>query len=621
MHNERLINDGIYWIGGNDRRLSLFEGVYPSERGVSYNSYLVTDDKTVLLDTVDKAVSAVFFENLDFLLKDAGGKPRKLDYVVVNHMEPDHAAALGELILRYPEAKIVANEKTFAMIRQFFSFDVDSRACLVKEGDTLCTGNRTFTFVMAPMVHWPEVMVTYEISLKILFSADAFGTFGALNGNLFADEVDFEREWLLDARRYYTNIVGKYGDQVQSLLEKAAGLEIEMLCPLHGPIWRKNIGWFVEKYKRWATYTPEDNAVMVAYASVYGNTENAVDILTGALAEAGVRNIATYDVSVTDASVIVAEAFRCSHLVFAATTYNAGIFIKMEEVLLDLRHHNLQNRNAAFIENGSWAPNSGRLMREICESIPGWKILDNPVTLLSSVKKEQAAQIRSLAAKIADSMPKNVIAPHDPKVLNPVSFFKMSYGLFLLTARDGGKDNGCIINSAVLLTDTPKRINVAVIKANYTNDLILKTGIFNVSVLTTDAPLKVFQRFGFQSGRNTDKFAECTDKKRSENGLIYAPKYANAFYSCKVISSSDWGTHTLYTAEVTEAALLSNAPSVTYQYYSDNIKPKPPLASAAKKKGYICKVCGYFHEGDELPDDFICPLCNHGADSFEKVGF
>jgi flavorubredoxin/flavin reductase (DIM6/NTAB) family NADH-FMN oxidoreductase RutF len=615
-----LINDGIYWIGGNDRRLSLFEGVYPSERGVSYNSYLVMDEKTVLLDTVDKAVNAVFFENLDFLLRDSSGKRRNLDYVVVNHMEPDHAASLGELILRWPETKIVANEKTFAMIKQFFSFDVDSRAYCVKEGDTLCTGKRTFAFVTAPMVHWPEVMVTYETSLKILFSADAFGTFGAINGNLFADEVNFERDWLDDARRYYTNIVGKYGDQVQALLGKAAGLEIEMLCPLHGPIWRKNIGWFVEKYQRWASYTPEDNTVMVAYASVYGNTENAVNILTSALADAGVRNIAVYDVSVTDASIIVSEAFRCSCLVFAATTYNAGIFIKMEEVLLDIRHHNLQNRTAAFIENGSWAPNAGGLMREICESMTGWKILDKPVTLLSSVKQEEDAQIKALAVKIADTLPKNVIAPHDPKVLNPVSFFKMSYGLFLLTARDGGKDNGCIINSAVLLTDTPKRINVAVIKANYTNDLILKTGVFNVSVLTTDTPLKVFQQFGFQSGRNVDKFAGCTDKRRSENGLIYAPRYANAFYSCKVISSSDWETHTLYTAEVTEAALLSNAPSVTYQYYSDNIKPKPPVAEA-KKKGYICKICGYFHEGEELPDDFICPLCNHGADSFEKVGF
>lgn len=620
MHNERLISDGIYWIGGNDRRLSLFEGVYPSQRGVSYNSYLVLDEKTVLLDTVDKAVSAVFFENLDFLLRDSDGKRRKLDYVIVNHMEPDHAAALGELILRYPEAKIVANEKTFVMIKQFFSFDVDSRAYPVNEGDTLNTGKRTFTFVMAPMVHWPEVMVTYETSLKILFSADAFGTFGAINGNLFADEVNFERDWLDDSRRYYTNIVGKYGDQVQAILAKAAGLEIDLLCPLHGPLWRKNIGWFIEKYQRWATYTPEDNAVMVAYASVYGNTENAVNILTSALAEAGVRNIAVYDVSVTDASIIVSEAFRCSHLVFAATTYNAGIFIKMEEALLDISHHNLQNRTAAFIENGSWAPNSGGLMRDICSGLPGWQIFDKPVTLLSSVKEAQEAELKELAVKIAGTMPKNVIAPHDPKVLNPVSFFKMSYGLFLLTARDGGKDNGCIINSAVLLTDTPKRINVAVIKANYTNDLILKTGVFNVSVLTTDTPLKVFQHFGFQSGRNVDKFAGCTDRRRSENGLIYAPKYSNAFYSCKVISSSDWGTHTLYTAEVTEAALLSNAPSVTYQYYSDNIKPKPPV-TATKKKGYICKVCGYFHEGEDLPDDFICPLCNHGADSFERVGF
>ncbi|MDR2659084.1 MAG: flavin reductase [Spirochaetaceae bacterium] len=620
MHNERLINEGVYWIGGNDRRLSLFEGVYPSPRGVSYNSYLIMDEKTVLLDTVDKSVNNVFFENLEFLLEKSGAKARKLDYVIVNHMEPDHASALGELILRYPEVKIVANEKTFAMIKQFFSFDVDSRAYLVKEGDKLCTGARTFTFFMAPMVHWPEVMVTYETSLKILFSADAFGTFGAINGNLFADEVNFDRDWLDDARRYYANIVGKYGSQTMDLLAKAAGLEIEMLCPLHGPIWRKNISYFVEKYQKWGSYTPEENAVLVAFASVYGNTENAVNILTSALAEAGVRNIIVYDVSVTDASIIVADAFRCSHLVFASTTYNAGIFIRMEEVLLDIRHHNLQNRVVAFIENGSWAPVAGSQMREICEAMTGWKMLDGMVTLNSSVKDAQAAQIKALAAKIVETMPKNTVPVHVPKALDPVSFFKMTYGLFLLTARDGEKDNGCIINSAVLLTDTPKRINVAVIKANYTNDIILKTGVFNVSVLTTDTPFKFFQRFGFNSGRNVDKFAGVPDKRRSENGLIYETDYSNAFYSCKVISSSDWGTHTLYTADVTEAALLSNAPSVTYQYYSDNIKPKPPVTTA-KKKGYICKVCGYFHEGEELPPDFICPICKHGVDSFERVGF
>ena len=319
MHKK--LTDDLYWVGGSDRRLALFENVFPIPRGVSYNSYLLMDEKTVLFDTVDKAVSGLFFENLAFVLKD-----RKLDYLVVNHMEPDHCGTMCELVLRYPEVKIVGNAKTFAMIRQFFNFDIDSRAVTVNESETLCTGKHTLKFIMAPMIHWPETMVTYDTTDKILFSGDAFGTFGAMNGNIFADEVDFEHEWLKDARRYYTNIVGKYGPQVQTLLKKAQNIEINMICSLHGPVWRTNIEWFIDKYQKWSTYTPEENSVMIAYASVYGNTENAVNILALKLADAGVKRIAMYDVSVTHPSEIVAEAFRYSHLVFASTTYNTGIF-------------------------------------------------------------------------------------------------------------------------------------------------------------------------------------------------------------------------------------------------------------------------------------------------------
>ncbi|MDD4511134.1 MAG: FprA family A-type flavoprotein, partial [Oscillospiraceae bacterium] len=327
MYCVKKITDDMSWIGGSDRRLALFENVFPIPRGVSYNAYVVLDEKTVLLDTVDKAVSSQFFENLAHVLDG-----RQLDYLVVNHMEPDHCGTMSELVLRYPEVKIVANAKTVTMIKQFFDFEIDSRVIVVKEGDTLSTGRHTFTFVMAPMVHWPEAMVTYDITDKILYSSDAFGTFGAINGNLFADEVDFETEWLPDARRYYTNIVGKYGTQVQALLKKAANLEINMICSLHGPVWRKNIGWFIDKYLKWSSYTPEDQAVMIVYGSIYGNTENAANILASKLADAGVRNIAMYDASVTHPSVIVSEAFRCSHLVFASATYNAGIFCNMETV-------------------------------------------------------------------------------------------------------------------------------------------------------------------------------------------------------------------------------------------------------------------------------------------------
>ncbi len=382
MHCVRSITSDVLLVGASDRRLALFENIYPIPRGVSYNAYLVLDEKTVLLDTADSAVSTRFLENLA-----QGLQGRALDYVIVNHMEPDHCATLADVLRLYPEAKIVASAKAVSMVGQFFDCDVTNRCMTVKEGDTFSTGRHNFTFVMAPMVHWPEVMVTYDTTDKILFSADAFGTFGALNGNIFADEVAFETEWLPDARRYYTNIVGKYGPQVQNLLKKAAGLEIQLLCPLHGPIWRENIGWFVEKYQRWSSYTPEDQTAVIFCGSVYGNTENAADILAAALAERGVRQVALYDVSHTDLSHLVAEAFRCSHLVFASATYNNGIFTPMETLLTDLKAHNLQNRTVALIENGTWAPQAGKLMSELVNGMKNMTLLEGTVSLKSAVKE------------------------------------------------------------------------------------------------------------------------------------------------------------------------------------------------------------------------------------------
>ena len=399
MHCVKKVTDDLYWIGGSDRRLALFENVYPIPRGVSYNSYVLLDEKTVLLDTVDASISGLFFENLEYVLNG-----RTLDYLIVNHMEPDHCAVIGEVVRRYPDVKLVCNAKTVPMLKQFFNFPVEDRAVIVKEMDTLCTGKHTFAFVMAPMVHWPEAMVSYDTVDKILFSADGFGTFGAINGNLFADEVNFERDWLDDARRYFINIVGKYGVQVQNLLKKAATLEIKMICPLHGPIWRENLGWFIEKYDTWSSYKPEDQAVMIAYASIYGNTENAADILASKLADKGVKNIAMYDVSVTDPSVIVSEAFRCSHLVFAAPSYNGGIFTKMETVLSELKAHSLQNRTVAIMENGTWAPVAGKQMREIFANMKNIELLEEGVTIRSAVKEAQEASLEALAEKIASSL-------------------------------------------------------------------------------------------------------------------------------------------------------------------------------------------------------------------------
>ncbi|MEA4824257.1 MAG: flavin reductase [Clostridiaceae bacterium] len=611
MHCVRNIMNGLNYIGGSDRRLALFENAFPIPRGVSYNAFLLNDEKTVLFDTVDQAISGLFFENLEYVLGERG-----LDYVIISHMEPDHSGTLLEVIRRYPQAQIVCNEKAFAMIGQFASGKAPENVLLVKEGDTLNTGTHTLTFMMAPMVHWPEVMVTFDAATGTLFSADAFGTFGALGGNLYADELDFEREWLPDARRYYTNIVGKYGTQVQTLLRKMAALEIKMVCPLHGPIWRTNINWFVDKYQKWSRYEPEDNAVVIAYASIYGNTENAASILAGKLADAGVRNVAMYDVSVTHPSVLVAEAFRASHLVFASTTYNAGIFCNMETVLRDLAAHNLQKRTVAVIENGSWAPTAGGLMRKLLSSMRDMTILDATLTIKSSLAPEQDAALSAIAESIVASMPKRMIS-NDGKIERN-ALYKLSYGLFVLTAREGNRDNGCIINTVTQVTESPKRIQIAVNKANCTHDMIMKTGVFNVSVLTTETPFSVFQLFGFHSGYDTDKFAGFTSEDRTENGVRYIPDHTNACLSGRVIHTEDLGTHTVFTADITQAVVLSSAPSVTYQYYHDHIKPKPQ-PSAGKPHGYICTVCGWVYEGEELPPDIICPICKHGADVFKKI--
>ena len=619
MQCTKKIFDDLIWVGANDRRLAMFEGVYSVPRGVSYNSYLLLDDTTVLFDTVDKAVGNVFFQNVEHAL--AG---RKLDFVVIQHMEPDHSATLTELLLRYPDAKIVCNEKIAAMIDQFFGMDVTGKAFIVKEGTTLNTGHHTLQFMMAPMVHWPEVMVTYEQERGILFSADAFGTFGALNGALFADEVDFDNEYMDEARRYYANIVGKYGVQVQALLKKAHALDIKMICPLHGFVWRSHLEDYFDKYVKWSTYTPEETGVMIAYASVYGNTENTAEIISSKLRDKGVKTV-MFDVSVTPASEIVAAAWKWSHLIFASTTYNAGIFVSMEELLRDLAAHNIQNRTVALVENGSWAPTSGGLMREILEGCQDMTILDNTITLKSSLKEDQLAQIDELVEAVSATIPrfeKPVIneAAMAAAEIDPKAVQKFSYGLFVLTAQADGKDNGCIINTAAQLTSTPNRINIAVNKANYTHDMILNTGVFNVSVLSQKASFDIFKRFGFASGKDTDKFAGYEEHaSRSANGLLYVTEGTNAFMSAKVIDAHDYGTHTLFIAELTEAAVLNQDPSVTYAYYFDHIKPKPQPKIEEKKTGWVCKICGYVYEGDELPQDFICPLCKHGADDFERI--
>lgn len=621
MYCIKKVTDSLTWIGGNDRRLAMFEGVYSVPDGVSYNSYILKDEKIAVFDTVDAAVGKVFFENLEYTLEG-----REPDYIIVHHMEPDHSATLRDFCLKYKNTKVVCNQKILTMIKQFFDFDIESRAYLVKEGDTLSLGEHTLTFINAPMVHWPEVMMSYDDKDKILFSADAFGHFGALNGAIFSDEVDFERDYMDEARRYYTNIVGKYGAQVMAVLNKAANLDIKMICPLHGFVWRKDLSLIIDKYKLWATYTPEKQGVMIAYASIYGNTENAAEILSSMLRDRGVETV-MFDVSVSPASDIVSSAFKYSHMVLASPTYNAGIFVSMENVVHDIVAHGIKNRTVGFIQNGSWAPSSGKLMRELMEKIPNTKIIEDIPYVKSSLKEDSYESLKGLCDAICEDIEVKEVMCGD---IDNDAISKITYGLFSVFTNDGEKDNACIVNTVSQVTSSPLTLSLYVNKANYTCDVIKKKGIFNISVLDTDTSFDIFQRFGYQSGRDNDKLAGFDAVKKSKNGLKYMTD-ACAYISCKVEKSIDVGTHTVFFATVTEAVKLNDKENMSYSYYFENVKPKRALTEnevktedeGEKKEkeiiGWECKICGYVYEGKELPDDYQCPLCKHPASDFTPI--
>ena len=398
MHCVRKVTEDLYWVGANDHRLNLFENIHPISRGVSYNSYLLMDKKTVLFDTVDWSVCRQFLENIEAVL---GG--RNLDYLVVNHMEPDHAASLEEILLRYPKVKVISTEKAFMLMHQF-GFDVEDRKEVVKEGDEKSFGKHVVTFVSAPMVHWPEAMVTFDKTNRVLFAADAFGSFGALDGKLFNDEVNFDRDWIDEARRYYTNIVGKYGPHVQALLKKAAGIDIKIICPLHGPVWRSNLGYFIDKYDKWSRYEPEEKGVMIVYASMYGNTESAATVLASRLVEKGITNVVMYDVSNTHVSQLISETFKYSHIVLASVTYNLGIYPLMHNYLMDMKALNVQNRTVAIVENGSWACKSGDLMAEFLDGMKQMSVLNERLTVVSSLSEEKVDEMEVLIDGIVDSM-------------------------------------------------------------------------------------------------------------------------------------------------------------------------------------------------------------------------
>lgn len=605
MYKKRLVAQDTYYIGGSDRRIELFENVYPLRNGASYNSYLIDDEKTCVIDGVDHSVEEQYLTKIKEILGD-----RKLDYLFVEHMEPDHSSALKRVIELYPDVTVVLNSKSVTMFNNYNAGFEVKNIKLVEENETLSLGKHTLVFIFAPMVHWPEVMMVYDAYSKTLFSADAFGTFGALGGNIFADRETFAKNSEDEARRYYTNIVGKYGTQVQAVLEKAKTVDIKTICPLHGPIWNKDLNYLLGLYTKWATYEPETNGVLIVYGTVYGHSEEAATLIADELAEKGLKEIAVYDVSKTDKSYLVAESFKYSHIIFVSSTYNMGIFTPMEEFILDLKYHNLQNRKFAVVENGSWAPNSGKLMLEILNSMKDFTQIGELITFRSAVKEDDAAKLRDLAAKIYDEIPQK------PK-MQPL--FNLTYGLFTLSTSLDGKQNACIINTVSQVANNPDKILISVNKNNYSAEVLCKSKKANLSILTKTAQFDIFKRFGFQSGRNVDKFEGFEDFAIADNGINYLTKNANTFISLEVKEIIDFGSHFGFVCVITQSGIINDEESLTYSFYMSNIKPVPPKPDK-KKVGWVCKICGYFYEGEELPADFICPLCKHGASDFEKVG-
>ena len=594
------ITKDIRYVGVNDHQVDLFEGQYVVPNGMSYNSYVILDEKVAVMDTVDRNFTHQWLDNLQTVLDD-----RKPDYLVIQHMEPDHSANIMNFLKVYPEATVVSSAKAFTMMKQFFGDDFEDRRIVVGEGDTLALGKHTLAFVAAPMVHWPEVIVTYDTCDKVLFSADGFGKFGAL---------DVSEDWADEARRYYIGIVGKYGPQVQALLKKAAGLDISIICPLHGPVLTENLGYYINLYDIWSSYRVESEGIVVAYTSVYGHTKAAVELLAQKLREKGCPKVVVHDLARCDMAEAVEDAFRYGKLVLATTTYNADIFPFMKEFIHHLTERNYRNRTIGLVENGTWAPLAAKVMTKMFEGCKNLTFTDTTVRILSALNEDSKAQIEAMANELCQDYLAQQDATANKNDLN--ALFNIGYGLYVVTSNDGTRDNGLIVNTVSQVTNTPNRVAVTINKANYSYHIIQQTGILNVNCLDVSAPFSVFQNFGFRSGRTADKF-EGIEELRSDNGLRFLPRYVNSFMSLKVESVVDLDTHGMFICSVTEARVMSDRQTMSYTYYQDNVKPKPETEG---KKGFVCKVCGWVYEGDTLPDDIVCPLCKHGAADFEPIG-
>lgn len=594
------ITDDILYVGVNDHKVDLFEGQYVVPNGMAYNSYVIKDEKIAVMDTVDANFTHEWLDNIATVLN--GAKP---DYLIVQHMEPDHSANIHNFMKVYPDTTIVANAKTFGMMENFFrDMPLEGRKLEVQNGGTLSLGKHTLTFVFAPMVHWPEVMVTYDSTDKVLFAADGFGKFGAL---------DVDEPWDDEARRYFIGIVGKYGMQVQKLLKVAATLDIQTICSLHGPVLKENLGHYIEKYDIWSSYSVEEEGIMIAYTSVYGNTKKAVELLAEKLRDKGCPKVVIYDLARCDMSQAVADAFRYGKLILATTTYNAEIYPFMRTFIEHLTERNYQNRTIGLIENGSWAPLAAKIMKGMFEKSKKITWLDTTVRILSSLSAENKDELEAMANELCEEYIAR--SGEVEKKVDPTALFRIGYGLYVVTSNDGKKDNGLIVNTVIQLTDQPNRVAVNINKENYSHHVIKQTGVMNVNCLSVEAPFQVFENFGFQSGRQADKFAGW-ETPRSENGLVILPKYINAFMSLKVEQYVDLGTHGMFICSVTEARVINKKDTMTYTYYQENVKPKPQTEG---KKGFVCTVCGYIYEGDVLPDDFICPLCKHGVADFVPI--
>ena len=592
------VTKDIYYVGVNDHQVDLFEGQYVVPNGMAYNSYVIKDEKIAVVDTVDKNFTHEWLDNIASVL--GNDQP---DYLIVQHMEPDHSANIMNFVKTYPNVTVVGNAKTFKMIEQFFDVTLE-KTLVVKDMDTLKLGSHVLTFVFAPMVHWPEVMVSYDSTDKVLFSADGFGKFGAL---------DVEEEWACEARRYYIGIVGKYGAQVQALLKKAATLDIEIICPLHGPVLSENLGYYINLYDIWSSYQPESKGIVIAYTSIYGNTKAAVLKLAEELKANGCPKVVVNDLARCDMAEAVEDAFRYEKLVLATTTYNSEIFPFMREFINHLVERNFSNRTVAFIENGSWAPTAARVMKQMLEKCKNLTYAENTVRILSALNKESKEQLSNLVTELC----KDYLATESTTANKNdlTALFNIGYGLYVVTSNDSKKDNGLIVNTVTQVTNTPNRIAVTINKQNYSHHVIKQTGIMNVNCLSVDAPFSVFEKYGFKSGRNTNKF-ENVEVNRSDNGLVFLTRYINSFMSLKVEQYIDLDTHGMFICSITESRVLNNLETMTYTYYQENVKPKPEVEG---KKGYVCKICGYVYEGDPLPEDFICPLCKHGASDFEPI--